>query len=747
MGMEKFAASAGKATWDNYKAPFFKWLERKAKEGAKRYSLVGKLRDAWMKVDWGYAAQEYLKYIYEFHSQFHVFGMGEQKLDELSTNVFLHDKPEFRRYDTTERAEKITGLKIVFQDKRGEKLFVWGEPGAGKTTFLKQISTYAIEKTVYIPLFVNLAEWVASDAITYDGLLEHLAKQFERCGFEDSIIFVEYIIEEGNGILLLDGLDEISPERRNILLTILEQCRDSKSKFIVTCRVGAIQTHVTGYWEVQVAGWDYWRINDFIKRRFPEKNLQRKFIEELNTAERRSLQGLTKNPLLLSLICSFYNPEKGFPANRGEIYFEATRHLLQERDQDKRIDREPILAELTLAQKEAFYANLAFVSFSKEQLYFTQQELEQDISRILRSIFEEENPKNTDSGLILPKLISQHGILSRRSHRTYAFSHLTFQEYYTARYIADNVNRGLLKNLSTQVNDSRWREVFLLTASLLPEATPMFIAMQKAIQANLANSPGLLVAQNWAIQQAAHIPAYKNNAKRVLYWHLSLILAFFHTANTVQDLARIIVMTLVREIKLVTKLDYELDKDCNVWIIGELVYAVSNVFSSSPNLFFFDRVLGFIKYDIDYPIYKQNLQANEKFDKLLFDINTIKIVMITQIFAIIPHEERTKKRVEIFQTFYSFWEQMPANLLDTNRVIPCPDYQASNQEWQSFGNTIQKIAEYILGVEIYSSWSSVEYETALIYLQNNQLFLDCMQVSKTENFERVKSMIMRAPED
>jgi predicted NACHT family NTPase len=69
-----------------------------------------------------------------------------------------------------------------------------------------------------------------------------------------------------------------------------------------------------------------------------------------------------------------------------------------------------------------------------------------------------------DGSLILPKLVSQHGILARRSQRTYAFSHLTFQEYYTSKYIIDN---GLTDELISHMSDSRWHEVFLLAANHL----------------------------------------------------------------------------------------------------------------------------------------------------------------------------------------------------------------------------------------------------------------------------------------
>lgn len=451
-----------KATWDNYKSDFFKYLERKAKEGAKRYSLIGKLRDTWMRVDWAYAAKGYQSYIQEFHSQFHVFGMGDKKLDEHSTNVFLLDTPEFKRYDSSEQAEKINGLKLVFQDKRGEKLFIWGEPGAGKTTFLKQIVNYAVEKTSFVPMFVNIAEWAMLGTISQDGLLQYFAEQFTRCGFEDSTTFVEYLIEEGNAILLFDGLDEISKEKRNTLIALLEQNKKSKSRIIVSCRVDAIQSHLSGYWDVQVAKWDERRISDFIEKSFPNKQLRQKFIEELSVEDNLSLQDFRKNPLLLSLLCSFYKPEKGFPANRGEIYYEAIYHLLLERDQGKRVSRDPILDDLSLSHKLSLYSHLAYESFCKGLLYFTQQELEYQIFRILGNILDKDDSKNLDSSLILPKLISQHGILSRRSYRSYAFSHLTFQEYFTAKYIVD---KGLFGELAKHQNDRRWREVFLLTAN------------------------------------------------------------------------------------------------------------------------------------------------------------------------------------------------------------------------------------------------------------------------------------------
>ena len=47
-------------------------------------------------------------------------------------------------------------------------------------------------------------------------------------------------------------------------------------------------------------------------------------------------------------------------------------------------------------------------------------------------------PIDIDAEAVLQEIIAQHGIFAQQAHRLFSFSHLTFQEYYAARYIVDN---------------------------------------------------------------------------------------------------------------------------------------------------------------------------------------------------------------------------------------------------------------------------------------------------------------------
>jgi predicted NACHT family NTPase len=78
----------------------------------------------------------------------------------------------------------------------------------------------------------------------------------------------------------------------------------------------------------------------------------------------------------------------------------------------------------------------------------------------LRDIDPDPESLRVDSEAVLRSIQSQHELLVERARGIYAFSHLTFQEYFAAREIAATSAIGMLV---PQISEIRWREVFLLT--------------------------------------------------------------------------------------------------------------------------------------------------------------------------------------------------------------------------------------------------------------------------------------------
>ena len=123
---------------------------------------------------------------------------------------------------------------------------VLGGPGAGKSTFLRKVGlealrTFYYENAVYrprlIPVLLELKRFEKDDV----DIAKFIAAEFETCGFPEAETFMQNALEQGNLLIMLDGLDEVpSANLDNVLTTIRDFVdRYDCNRFISSCRVAA----------------------------------------------------------------------------------------------------------------------------------------------------------------------------------------------------------------------------------------------------------------------------------------------------------------------------------------------------------------------------------------------------------------------------------------------------------------------------------------------------------------------------
>ena len=166
------------------------------------------------------------------------------------------------------------------------------------------------------------------------------------------------------------------------------------------------------------------------------------------------------------------------------MYKEAIDALLKKWDAKRGIKRAEIYNALSLKHKESMFSKIAAITFEKGAYFIKQEELENYIADFIRNLHNvKEETLQPDSEDILKGIAAHHGIFVERAKGIYSFAHLTFQEYFTAKYIVDNATKGTLRNLvENHLLDDGWREVFLLTAELLPESDDFLAMMRKYIK-------------------------------------------------------------------------------------------------------------------------------------------------------------------------------------------------------------------------------------------------------------------------
>ena len=430
----------------------------------------------------GYGVRAYAEKMFSLYNQMQIFGQTKSRpLYDIYINVnILKDLTNLQRFSAEELQEvfgkdsrtlgrireTVLGIKAINSNHR---LTILGKPGAGKTTFLKLITLYALTdqlKFRALPIFVNLKDWFDSQ----QSLLEYIIAQFDIMDFPNSEEFVTRLLSRGKCILLFDGYDEIpNPLQHSVrgLDDFLK--RFDKNRYVLSCQIGAYHHTFTGFNLVEIADFTHKQIESFVQKWFDNNPEQGKRCWN-RLIENNSVMELATTPLLLTMLCIQFEEAMEFPENRAELYQDAILALLKKWDASRSIERTPVYKNLSLAGKESLLSHLAYNSFINDEYFIPQRVLELHITEYIEGMAGVEAKNlNLDSNKILKAIESNHGLLVERAHKVYSFSHLTFQEYFTSKYIIEHrIEESLV---AEHLFDPKWREILLLTAGLLSSRT------------------------------------------------------------------------------------------------------------------------------------------------------------------------------------------------------------------------------------------------------------------------------------
>lgn len=393
------------------------------------------------------------------------------------------------------RQEGVLGLQAV---ERYDKLMVLGKPGAGKTTFLQYLAIHCNQGAFQanrVPVFIRLNNF-AEDALDEGkfSLLDYMNQEFSSSGV--SAQEVETLLNHGKILMLLDGLDEVPEAASDEVIKQIRKLSEKyyKNKLIITCRLAASEYRFQGFTEVEIADFKPAQIENFAKKWFvavarnsPELGLKRasEFLEQMDLPQNQPIRELAATPILLNLTCLVFQTKGNFPAKRSDLYKQGLDLMLIRWDEARGIKRDDVYRNLSLPHKLQLLSQIAAITFEKGDYFFEENTLQLLIADYLRTLTSDRVDSTVlelDSAAVLKSIETQHGLLVERARQIYSFSHLTFQEYFTARAIVAS-SEVSLQQLVSHLTEQRWREVFLLTAQMLPNADRLLQLMKQQVNA------------------------------------------------------------------------------------------------------------------------------------------------------------------------------------------------------------------------------------------------------------------------
>lgn len=474
-----------------------------------------------------------------------ITGRRRLELSELLRNASAEQVERFGLGAV--REERVPGLVAV---EKYSKLMILGKPGAGKTTFLKHLAIQCIGgrfQPQRVPIFITLKEFAESQ--DRPDLPEYIRSYLESTKFEA----IRELLDRGNALILLDGLDEIREADVSHVLRQIQQLseRYHRNQFVVTCRIAAREYTFEQFTEVEVADFNDEQIADFSSKWFRNREDEVKgdrFLKQLKAYP--PIKELATSPLLLILLCLVFEDSGDFPTNRSELYQNGVDVLLKKWDVKRNIERDQIYKKLALKRKEDLLSQIAYRTFKAGNYFFKQKDLERQIREFIENLpgaSIDEQELELDSEMVLKSIEAQHGLFVERARRIYSFSHLTFHEHFTTNYIVSRCNPisiddPLLNRLVSHLTERRWREVFLLIVEAIPDANYLLRLMKRETDVLISGEPYLQSFLEWVDKKAKTVPSSRKQTElRLFYFNTETSLRNNNLSKTQAELAFIFI--------------------------------------------------------------------------------------------------------------------------------------------------------------------------------------------------------------
>ena len=379
------------------------------------------------------------------------------------------------------RLRRIPAMNVI---ERFPRLMILGGPGSGKTTLLRRLVLLCASgqyRGDTVPLFVECRD--LGDSLLMDLVKSELGSH------------VQELLAHGRVHLFLDGLDELPTQ--NAFSRVRREIEFLSSTYpdcpvVVTCRVAAKEYVFSDLTEVELAPFEQeqqrqFAHNWFVARGKPQ--LASHFTTELTRVE--GLAGMSRTPLMLSLLCLVYEQKKDFGDGRAELYEEAADVLLRRWDKRRDVARQRQFSQLTRKRVLTILGRIALKYFELGQYLIHRDDLEADIV----SFFGDET--EADGISLIAAIEAENGLLVERAHNIYSFAHRTFQEYFAARALALRANSSHDEVLA-HCGDRRWLEVILLYCAMQkPTADRFVVEMKHALDDAIASSGELQNILRW----------------------------------------------------------------------------------------------------------------------------------------------------------------------------------------------------------------------------------------------------------
>lgn len=400
---------------------------------------------------------------------------------------------KIKRYNITSAYVELNCLdyedEIEISQVLRDSNVVWigGEAGSGKTTFLNWVAICSARNDYKkvenirgkLPIVIQVRR-IQKWPINLQVYINEFAESF---GYRCPEGWLEEQLKENRVLVLVDGLDEVSENRRDDVYDFVDRLLEKypKIKIILTAR-NSVREEV-GFYEkrYEICPMKMSNIKKFIRYWYRTilhddavvddrkiKQLENNLIGRIGNSS--TLKNLARTPLLCAMLCALnYINEQHLPENKMELYESCCKMLIDSRDAERGIQKsdDKNLKLLDYSKKKMILEELAYWMLRNNNA----SELKENVIIFLDNCFKNMNiiasvEREYKTEKILDFLIERSGIIREPEKDVIDFIHKTFMEYLAVESIYRNCDWGRLVD---EVCNPNWKETIIMCFSKMGE--------------------------------------------------------------------------------------------------------------------------------------------------------------------------------------------------------------------------------------------------------------------------------------
>ncbi len=490
------------------------------------------------------ATAAYLGYLTDRHYYLSLKGMGVSdriplKLKLLDLYVHLKARMELPEGDTWNRELSLAGREIADRERgvlhfgepvplldilqKHSGVIVLGDPGAGKTTFLKYLALRLargegaqIGLSDFLPILLPLAAYANALQTRDIRLDDFIAEYFAGIGADLPIAsMLSEALKAGRALILLDGLDEVRD--LNMRNTVVERVVDffafhrrQGNKFVITSRVvgyRAVRPSAEDLVECTIVDFEDEEIEEFVTHwtealekqaqgntaaaRADAETERRELLDAIH--QNAGVRQLASTPLLLTILALMKRQGVTLPERRVQLYDQYVNTLLSTWNRARSLSGRAPGRDIDEIQTVRILAPLAL--WMHEVSPGVGLVGREEMRRKLEELFQERGDASPHQAArqFLSDVHEHAAILLERGAGEYGFIHLTFEEYLAAVALAlkgQGSSKPIIETLFRHVGEQAWREVALLTIGYLGIRQQLPKIAGEVVEALVDEKPG-----------------------------------------------------------------------------------------------------------------------------------------------------------------------------------------------------------------------------------------------------------------